>query len=354
MRTALAAVIAAGGIVSVGSSAAAAGDVIVATDPADQVEQAERSRVRRIATRDYRPEVTAEAWHAILSSRGAEAIREFLDFGYQKAKNRAAETVARNTRYIGDVNRFSIPGSAVRATSTRILQGSDAEKADYVQSGLAKAQELDRINDNRYEEKFAAQVQADRDYVTDLATRDPGPQVRAAAGRALSVGDDVAIGLFFKYYWASAAKLDDEAFRRNAADLDAVWHSKIRLLTEAALAAEKAERESSGELARKARADAIAAWRSIDGQAGQSSVDWAAERDKAASQAAAWAEVAAHARAATTGQDWASVIARAEQGNTSWADEAEWAVQQAGVWQAIAAQARANAAAATDRDRGDQ
>ncbi|PNE16061.1 hypothetical protein B1H26_27590 [Amycolatopsis sp. BJA-103] len=304
--------------------------------------------------RDYRPEVTAEAWHAILSSRGAEAIREFLESGYQKAKTRAAETVARNTRYIEDVNRFSIPGSAVRATSSRVLRGSDSEKGEYVQGGLTKAQELDRINGNRYEEKVAAQARADRDYVAELAARDPGPQVRAAAERALSVGDDVAIGLFFKYYWASAAKLDDEAFRRGAADLDAAWHSKIRLLTEAALAAEKAERESSGELARKARADAIAAWRSIDDQASQSSVNWVAERDKAAAQAAAWAEVAAHARASTTEQDWASVIARAEQGNTSWADEAEWAVQQAGTWQAIAAQARANAAAATDRDRGDQ
>ncbi|EMD25292.1 hypothetical protein [Amycolatopsis azurea] len=346
--------VAAGGIVSVGSSAAAAEGIVAAVDPAEQQEQAELARVRRIALRDYRPEVTAEAWHAILSSRRAEAIREFLDSGYQKAKNRAADTVARNTRYIEDVNRFSISGSAVRATSSRVLRGSDSEKGEYVQSGLTKAQELDRINDNRYEEKIAAQTRADRDYVAELAAHDPGPQVRAAAERALSVGDDVAIGLFFKYYWASAAKLDDEAFRRDAADLNALWQSKIRMLTEAALAAEKAERESSGELARKARADAIAAWRSIDDQASQSSVDWAAERDKAATQAAAWAEVAAHARTATTEQDWATVIARAEQGNTSWADEAEWAVQQAGAWQAIAEQARANAAAATDRDRGDQ
>ncbi|MEV6240391.1 hypothetical protein [Lentzea sp. NPDC051838] len=322
---------------------------------ADQVELASfrRDFVMRLALRDAMPEVRAEAWNALRSSAGEAALVDFLAIGYPNAKARAAQRIDRNYKYIKRVNDFSLPGSAVRATSAVALTSTSAAQAEYVQSGHARAQELDRLNNNKYEEKLARMAQEDRDYVAVLAADDPGVQVRAAANRALSVGDETSIGLFFKYYWGIGADLDTEAFRRTTSDQNDIWHSKIRTLTEAALAAEKAERESSGELARKARADAIAAWREIESQASQSSVDWNAEKAKADRQASSWASVAAHARAAQTEQDWAAVLARADQGNHSWADEAEWASQQANSWRSIAAQARSNAQAAIDRDQGD-
>ncbi|WP_089949329.1 hypothetical protein [Lentzea xinjiangensis] len=352
MRAVLGAALTVGAAISATTPAALAGTT---TTAADQVDLASfrRDFVMRLALRDAMPEVRAEAWNALRGNADEAALADFLAVGYPNAKARAAQRIDRNYRYVKRVNDFSLPGSAVRATSAVALAGTPAAQTEYVQTGHAKAQELDRLNNNRYEEKLARMAQEDHAYVAELAEDDPGTQVRAAANRALSSGDETAIGLFFKYYWGIAADLDDEVFRRVTSDQNDVWHSRIRLLTETALAAEKAERESSGELARKSRADAIAAWRQIEGQAGQSSVDWDAERVTADRQAANWASVAEHARAAQTEQDWAAVLARAGQGSTSWAEEAEWALQQANTWRAIAAQARVNALAALDRDRGD-
>jgi hypothetical protein len=353
MRAAMIAAIVAGAVTSVGAVPATADTVITATDPAQQA-AADRARVKRLAKRDPRPEVQTAAWNALVSSRGDEAVAEFLATGLDKAKTRAADNARRNTDVIQRTIKTSLPGSAVRVTAERALLGSDTEEDEYVRTGFAKAQEADRLTDNKYQEQIAQQAQADRDYVADLALNDPGPQVRAAAARAVSQGDETAVGLFFKYYWASAAKLDDESFRKATADQDALWRSGIRRLTEAALAAEQAERDLTGALADKARADAIAAWRSAADAADRSSLSWIAERDKAAAQAESWRTVAEHARAASTGQDWASVIVRGDAGRASWADEASWAVAQANEWKVVAERARASAAAAIGRNGGEQ
>jgi len=334
-----------------GNSAAIAEAAVNVTDPAAQA-AADRERVHRLALHDPRPDVQVSAWNALLSSRGDEAIAEFLATGLAAAKARAAERARRNTEFIQRTNKFSLPGSAVRVTSARALLGSDIEQDEYVRVGLAKAQQTDRDNNNQYQEQLVKMAKEDRDYVADLAAGDPGVQVRAAANRALSQGDDDAVDLFYKYYWASAAKLDDEAFRRYTADRDAIWHSDITRLIGEAETAEQAEREATGELAEKYRADAIAAWRQVASTAGQSSVDWAAEQAKAAHPADAWAAVAEHARTASSAQDWAAVLARGDAGRTSWSDEAAWALAQANSWQAIADQARANADAAAARDGG--
>lgn len=347
------ATLATGFLAAMGSAAAIAETVVSVTDPAAQAAAA-RERVHRLALHDPRPDVQSSAWTALLSSRGDEAIAEFLATGLAAAKARAEERARRNTEFIQRTNKFSLPGSAVRFTSARALSGSDNEKDEYVRTGLAKAQEADRISGNQYQENLVKLAKEDRDYVADLAANDPGVQVRAAANRALGQGDDEAIDLFFKYYWASAARLDDEAFRRYTADQDAIWHSDVQRLVDAAEAAEKAEREASGELAKKARADAISAWRAVQTQAGVSGVDWTAEQASASRQADAWAAVADHARTATGEQDWTDVLARGNAGRTSWADEAAWALSQANVWKAIADQARASADAAVARDGGNQ
>jgi hypothetical protein len=342
-----------GSVAAASNAAAVAETAVSVADPAAQA-AADRERVHRLALHDPRPDVQVSAWNALLSSRGDVAITEFLATGLDAAKARAGERARRNLEFIQRTNRFSLPGSAVRITSARALLGSDNQQDEYVQTGLAKAQEADRLTNNQYQETLAKLAAQDREYVAELAADDPGPQVRHAAELALAQGTDEAIDLFFKYYWDSAARLDDEAFRRYTADQDAIWHSDVQRLIDAALAAEKQERESSGELARKARTDAIAAWRAVQSQAGESSVDWAAEQAKASQQADAWAAIADHARTASSEQDWTAVLARGDAGRTSWADEAAWALSQANAWKATADQARASADAAATRDKGDQ
>jgi len=352
VRAVLVTALVTGTLAATGSAAAIAETAISVTDPAAQA-AANRERVKRLAKHDPRPDVQTSAWNAVLSSRGDEAITEFLTTGLAAAKERAAERARRNREFIERTNKFSLPGSAVAITSARALSGSDNEQDEYVRSGLARAQEADRVSGNQYQEKLAKLAKEDRDYVADLAADDPGVQVRAAANRALGQ-DDEAIGLFFKYYWASAARLDDEAFRRYTADQDAIWHSDVQRLIDVAEFAEQQEKASSGEAASKARADAIAAWRAVAAQAGQSGVDWTAEGGKASRQSAAWAAVADHARTASSEQDWSDVLARGDAGRTSWADEAAWALSQANAWKAMADQARSSADAAAARDRGDQ
>ncbi|WP_258951533.1 hypothetical protein [Lentzea californiensis] len=307
-----------------------------------------------MAITDPLPEVQSAATLALLSNRGDEAIQEFLTAGYPAAKERAAKRIDLDLKYIRHINRFAIPGSNVQVTSANALRGTPAMQSRYVQSGYDEAQELDRVNDNRRDERLARLHGEDRDYVTYLAANDPGVQVRDAANRALSAGTDEAIGLFFKYYWGIGADLDNEGFRQRTLEQNEFWLRKIRVLVDAAQAAEKAERESSGELARKARLDAIAHWDLADAEAKKSSVDWNAEKDKADEQADFWASVAAHARAAMSEQDWAAVLARADASNTSWEDEAAWAQSQAATWLALAADAKRNADAGRDRDQGDQ
>jgi hypothetical protein len=174
--------------------------------------------------------------------------------------------------------------------------------------------------------------------------------VRALAQSAVN-GDDRSIGLFFQYYWKIGADLDKERFIRSTLEQNVIWQDRIKALTAAALAAEQAEREASGELARKYRQDAKNNWEQIDREADQSSVDWLAEKGKADAQADMWAGIAEHARNAQSEQDWEEILRRATESNTSWEDEARWAQAEVAKWQKIAEDARRAAKAAAERDR---
>ncbi|GAB2818021.1 hypothetical protein GCM10027200_16790 [Lentzea nigeriaca] len=296
------------------------------------------------------PELQAAAYVAFVSNDDAK-IRAFVRTGYSEAMGRAKAREDSNTWFIGEIHRTSIPGSEVHGSSGEAAVASKAAQEVYVQSGYERAQELDRLNDNKRQERLTRLAKEDRDYVARLAVDDPGLQVRALAQSAIN-GDDRSVALFFKYYWKIGADLDKERFIRSTLQQNVIWQDRIRLLTESALAAEKAERESSGELARKHRQDAKNTWERIDREAGQSSVDWLAEQGKADAQASAWARIAEHARNAQSEQDWAEILRRANESNTSWADEARWAQGEAAKWQVIAEQARKAAADAVERDLG--
>jgi hypothetical protein len=187
-------------------------------------------------------------------------------------------------------------------------------------------------------------------YVAELAAHDPGPQVRAAASRALSRHTDVALDQFFQIFWPFAADLDEDAFRRPIEDRDHSAHYSAGLWTDSAEAEEKDERESTSGLAEAHRSRAIDAWRQVEAVAGKANVDWAADQAEASRRADAWTAVADHARTATTGRDWAAVVALGESHHTSWAETSASAQANSDSWKATADHARASIAA--DEARG--
>ena len=141
----------------------------------------------------------------------------------------------------------------------------------------------------------------------------------------------------------SPASLDDEAFRLRLADLDAKGNAALRRLRAAALAAQAAEDAASGEAKEKLHLETVAAWTALATSAEGTSVDWAAERDRAAEQSAAWGRVAEHAGGATTEQDWLGVITRAGKSKETWVKAMQEASRQAAFWMVLAAEARDNA-----------
>ncbi|MBU2668859.1 hypothetical protein KOI35_35650 [Actinoplanes bogorensis] len=300
--------------------------------------QADRERVQWRAMSDGRWEVRTAAAVA-LNSSDPNAITKFLATGLTAAINRAASFERSNVAEISYWLRISPSTSYVRFGCERALTATHDEKDEFVRTGLAILQDLDASGQQQHEEEVAQQAQADRDFVASLADSDPGPQVRAAAVAAITGGEDADIADFFRYYWAAGARLDDEAYKRVISDLDLKGNAALERLRQAALAAAAAEAGASGEAAEKLHAETVAAWRAVSTSAGGTSVDWAAERDRAAAQADKWRAVAEHAEGATTEQDWAGVLTRARDSVTDWEDAVRWAEDQSRLWAQIAQEA---------------
>ncbi|MCA2214129.1 hypothetical protein [Jidongwangia harbinensis] len=306
------------------------------------VSEADRERVRWRALSDGRWEVRTAAVVA-LNSTADNAVPAFLRTGLSAAISRANAFERANVAEIRYWLRISPVDSAVHIGCERALAATHDEKQDFIDTGLAVAQELDASGQYEHDREVAAQAQEDRNFVASLAETDPGPQVRAAAATAISRGTDADIADFFDYYWTAGARLDDEAYRLAISDLDLRGTAALARLREAALAAEAAEAGASGEAAEKLRAETLAAWQAVATAAGGTSENWAAERDRAAAQAARWHDVAEHAQGATTEQDWAGVLARAGTNASAWEDAVRWAQEQAARWAQLADEARAEA-----------
>lgn len=302
--------------------------------------QADRDRVQWRAMSDGRWEVRTAAAVA-LNNRDPEvdAITAFLRTGLNAAITRAASFERANVAEINYWLRISPTDSAVHLGCERALMATHDEKDEFVRVGLAIAQELDASGQHQQEEEVAQQAQADRNFVASIASSDPGLHVQQAAAAAVAGGEDADIADFFKYYWAAGARLDDEAYRLAISDLDLKGNAALARLRQAALAAEAAETGASGEAAEKLHAETVAAWHAVATSASGTSVNWAAERDLAAQQAAKWANVAAYAQGATTQQDWAAVVAQAGTSAAAWLDAVRWAEQQAAEWAELAAEA---------------
>ncbi|GAB2614397.1 hypothetical protein Aab01nite_70970 [Paractinoplanes abujensis] len=333
-------------VVAVPAASQAAVPPLSAVLAADEWDQAEADKlfVQWLSVNEPRLAVRSAARGALQG--GAEAIATFLITGWDAAILRAEQLRTRNLDFTKRMIRTHplqyYP--RVNAAGQRALVGTDEELAEFVNSGYAKALELDRKDIDDDEDQAEAIRQSDRDYVTLLSTEDPGAQVRAWAGRAVAPGTtDADVVEFFRYGWVSASGLDMQTFRTRLADEDRRWHLKSRQLVIDAQAAEKAARETAGEAQAQMREAAARAWALVGAQTGPARVAWADAEQVALRQADTWLLVS-QAAGTSTSANWLTIAAASQDARADWETERANASAQAASWltlyrQALAAEA---------------
>ncbi|MFG3479857.1 hypothetical protein ACGF3K_32165 [Streptomyces sp. NPDC047980] len=300
------------------------------------VEEARR-RVTSMAKTHPAAEVRTSAWNALRSTRGAQALLEWLapGGGFDGAKQRARDTRARNKAFCERViathtAQFS---PQVRAAATRALKGGAAEQAAFVATGYAEAQRRDRAAREAGEQQRLDVAAADREFVRALGTEDPGEQVRVAAQWALRPGaTDADVAEFFGYGWATGATLDLTAYRTRVADAEAVRHHTLTRLIAEATAAEAAV-DGAADAAR-ARAEAERAWQAVSEHAGAAQRAWQAEQAAAAAQAENWRIVAQLSRESAD-RLWQAIAGTADDHEAAWSGERTAADEAAAFWKAM-------------------
>ncbi|WP_369382544.1 ALF repeat-containing protein [Streptomyces sp. cg36] len=345
------ALLAGGGVLAAGAAPAwaAPGPAAVAEQPVDPAAamraaaaQSARDYVHQIAISKLPPELRVSAWNALRSTRGDEAIAEWIapGGGYAYAKQRLKDSRTQNRSFCERVvathpAQFS---PAVRAAAEKALKGSDADRAAFVKSGYAQAQKLDRDSraaDVQHRLEVAA---SDREFVAALAQNAPGEQVRVAARWALRAGaTDADVAEFYGYGWATGGTLDLEAYRLHVSDAETARRATLSQLIAKAAAAEEAVKGAAD--AARARAEAEAAWKSVSEHAGAAQKAWLAEQEAAAAQAANWRSIAEAAKASANGL-WKEIGGPADSNGTSWAEEQAGAVASADFWKDMYGRAR--------------
>jgi hypothetical protein len=309
---------------------------VAAADPAATA----RKLVRRLAGKDPRAAVRADAWVA-WADENDDVVYEFLDFGLAAAEQRAAETASANADFCRRVLLTYTAAYApeVNAAAQRALLGTDSERELFVRQGFAAAEHRDRLAREADGHQQEAIVEADRQYVRLLATHDPGTQVRAAAAWATRPeATDADLVEFFAYGWATGAELDLEAHRLRDAEQEARWLATVRGLIIDAHEAERAALDAADEVAVQLREAAARAWQRVGERTGTPRTAWADAERIARDQAANWAAVAAAAQAAT-GPNWQAVRDAADPSRTAWSAEQDWAAEQSRFWTALLAEA---------------
>ncbi|MEQ0558616.1 nucleic acid/nucleotide deaminase domain-containing protein [Amycolatopsis sp. NEAU-NG30] len=171
--------------------------------------------VADIAQLSEEPEVR-EAAQAALDAGTEDAIWEFLDTGeveaQQRAQARRNETARLNREAVLDLRGTG--GPIFNAEVERVLAGSDADRAAFLDYGKGIAAERDERN------RRNTQARADelRARVTALSGS-AGPEVKLAAQQALAAGD-TAIVAFFNGGYVAAAQRDAAAREQYLKDLE--------------------------------------------------------------------------------------------------------------------------------------
>jgi hypothetical protein len=286
---------------------------------------------------DPRPLIQAGATRALASGDHTMTAR-FIAVDYPYLVEEAA-TMARLDREFCDlvleyVTRQDEPAVFVAARTACL--GSDTDRATFVRTGYAEAQQrdLDRRGD---EEKAArALVDADRDFVEILARTAPGEQVRASAAFATRpMAEERDLVEFFEYGWLSGSRLDFEVYRMRNAENEVTWRRRMATLVADANAAEAAARGAAAEVAEQLRAAAARAWRTVGEQAGPPRTAWQDAQRVAEAQAQHWARVAEAAANGAAGPSSATVAGPASANQTGWTEEVRVAGEQAASWNAL-------------------
>ncbi|MEW2631401.1 hypothetical protein AB0903_07010 [Streptomyces sp. NPDC048389] len=301
-----------------------------------------RARVLRLAKSGLPAEIRTSAWNALRSSRGDAAIADWLapGGGYDAAKQRLRDARSRNRAFCERVVRthpaeFS---PEVRSAAERALKGTDTDRAAFVRTGYAQAQQRDRTRREADTQHRLEVAERDRAFVRALADGDPGEQVRAAARWALRPGStDADVTEFFGYGWATGAALDVEAYRLRVADTEVRRHHVLTQLIAKAVAAEEALTSSAD--AAKARAEAEHAWQAVAEQADGAHRAWLAEQESARAQTESWQNIARLAKESADGI-WAQIAAPADARQGDWTREHTEAGETAAFWKDMADRAR--------------
>ncbi len=323
--------------------------VVSADQPADQAALAKaaaaeeaRNWVLKMAKSRLPAEVRTSAWNALRSSRGDEAIAEWMapGGGYDAAKQRTRDTRARNKAFCErtvatHTKEFS---PEVRAAAERALKGTDADRAAFVKTGYAEAQKRDRVvreADAQHKREVAAK---DRDFVRAIAEHDPGEQVRVAAQWALRPGAvDADVVEFYGYGWVTGGTLDLESYRMRVADAETLRHHTLSLLIKQAVAAEEAVKGAAD--AAKARAEAEQAWKAVSEHSAAAQKAWEAEKAATTAQMENWQNIAKAAKESSD-ELWKNIAQPAEANQDTWAQEQAESLKSAEYWKAMFDQAR--------------
>lgn len=285
--------------------------------------------------------VRTDAWVALMSDAGNEAIAAFLASGLADAIARASETGAMNRDFVVRV-LDAYPAKfapEVHAAAERALAGTDSERDLFVREGFAAAEQRDRRAREADGSQARALVEADRKFVRNLSLADPGAQVRAAAAWALRPGSgDEDLVEFFSYGWAHAALLDLEVSRLRGVEEQARWRVAARRLAADADAAERAALATSGAAAREARATAVKAWRAAADGTAAPKASLVEAQQVAQREADNWHAIAA-AAASASGPNWQAMAGPAARTEAEWAADRQQASEQLQFWDSLLRQA---------------
>ncbi|MGW7343117.1 hypothetical protein [Streptomyces sp. NPDC054854] len=310
-------------------------------DPSDQgsaviasAAEAARERVQRLAKSGLPAEIRASAWNALRSTRGDAAIAEWLapGGGYDLAKQRMRDTRVRNRAFCERVlaSHTAAFSPEVRADVERVLKGTDADRAAFVKSGYAEAQQRDRAARETDSQHGLQIAERDREFVRRMADEDPGENVRVAAQWAVRPGaTDADIAEFFGFGWTSGAALDLDAHRLRIADAEVRRHHTLTGLIGQAVAAERDLATAAD--AALVRAEAERAWRAVADHTNAARGAWLTEQETALRQVERWRGIAQESR---DGADavWRSITALADARQEDWTKEQAQAAETAASW----------------------
>ncbi|MFC4083868.1 hypothetical protein [Amycolatopsis samaneae] len=302
---------------------------------------ADKLWVQYLARFDPRSTVRIGAWQALLSSAPDAAIAQFVATGFDYAVKLSQDKKARNmdfARRVLAAYTAEFAPEVHAAAQFAVDSRDDADRERFANGGFEAAKKRDTTAREAKGEQAKALVEADRQFVRNLAVNDPGAQVRVSASYATRAGaTDSDLVDFFATGWAFGARLDLEVFRQQAADNDTRWRATLSRLMADAQAAEQAAKDATSEV-EKAKAAAVAAWKAVGEHTGPARSAWDEAQELARKQAANWAAVYA-AAAAASGPNWAAIAGPAQTNQSSWDAEREFAAQQAQYWKSLLQQA---------------